>query len=76
MKFIPMTEARKKITDLAHLVAMGEEFTVTKEGEPVLKLSRPDKSNIRMLGVDDGRFDIPDSFNDPIDWAAPQDSNR
>jgi antitoxin (DNA-binding transcriptional repressor) of toxin-antitoxin stability system len=55
---------------------MGDEFVVTKEGVPVFKVTRPDESTERKLGVDDGMFEIPDSFNDPIDWAAPQDSNR
>ena len=76
MKNITISEARLHISDLAHRVQMGDEFVVTKEGVPVFKVSRPDESTERQLGVDDGMFDIPDSFNDPIDWAAPQDSNR
>ena len=55
---------------------MGDEFIVTEEGVPVVKVIRPDDSTERVLGVDDGMFEIPDSFNDPIDWVVPQESNR
>jgi antitoxin (DNA-binding transcriptional repressor) of toxin-antitoxin stability system len=76
MKTITTSEARLHISGLAHRVQMGNEFVVTKEGVAVFKVTRPDDSSERTLGVDDGMFEIPDSFNDPIDWAAPQDSNR
>lgn len=76
MKFVPITKARTHFTELVPQVAAGEEIIVTQRGKPVVKLVRVDVSGRRPLGVDVGVFTVPDSFDDPINWAAPQDSNR
>jgi prevent-host-death family protein len=72
MKFAPITDARMHFTDLIPQVAAGEEIIVTQRGKPVVKLVRVDVSGRRPIGV----FTVLDSFDDPIDWAAPQESNR
>ena len=72
MKNITISEARLHISDPAHRVQMGDEFVVTKAGVPVFRVTRPDESTERKLGVDDGMLQIPDSFNDPIDWLRPR----
>ncbi len=76
MKFVPITKARTHFTELVPQVAAGEEIIVTQRGKPVVKLVRVDVHGSRPLGNDEGVFTVPDSFDDPIDWAAPQESNR
>lgn len=76
MKFVPITKARMHFTELIPQVAAGEEIIVTQRGKPVVKLVRVDVHGRRPLGADEGVFTVPDSFDDPINWAAPQESNR
>ena len=45
---------------------MGDESFVTNQGKPVFKVTRPFITRDRMLEVDDGMFEIPDSVNDPM----------
>ena len=76
MKFIPITKARTHFTELIPQVAAGEEIIVTQRGKPVVKLVRVDVYGRRPLGTDEGAFIVPATFDDQIDWAAPQQSNR
>ena len=41
-----------------------------------MKVVRPDVPGQRRIGIDAGALSVPDSFDDPINWAAPQESNR
>ena len=76
MKFVPITKARTHFTELVPQVAAGEEIIITQRGKPVVKLVRVDVHGRRPLGADEGAFVVPDTFDDPIDWAAPQRSNQ
>ena len=75
MKFVSITKAKQDLSDMALQVAAGEEFTVTNRRVPIMKLVRADIPGHRPIGSDEGAFTVPDSFDDPIDWAAPQNSN-
>ncbi len=76
MKFMTISKARANLSELARHVAAGDETIVTQRGVPTLKIVRADIPGRRPLGVDVGAFRVPDSFDDPIDWSAPQESNR
>ena len=76
MKFITISKARVHLSELARGVSMGEEIVITQRGAPVMKLVRAGVPGRRPIGADEGSFTVPDSFDDPIDWAAPQGSNR
>lgn len=76
MKFITISKARMHFSELALHVAAGEEIIITQRGVPTMKVVRADVPGRRPLGADVGAFTVPDSFDDPIDWAAPQESNR
>ncbi len=54
-------------THLSRLIAEGEEVIIARYGEPVAKLIpiRP-KSEPRKPGSAKDRFEIPDSFFDPL----------
>ncbi|MCP4753255.1 MAG: type II toxin-antitoxin system Phd/YefM family antitoxin [Proteobacteria bacterium] len=54
-------------THLSRLIAEGEEVIIAKYGEPVARLVpiRP-KTEFRKPGSAKDRFDIPDSFFDPL----------
>ncbi len=76
MKFISVSRARANLSELIRSVEAGEEVIVTRGGVPAMKVVRPDIAGQRRIGIDVGAFTVPDSFDDPIDWAAPQESNR
>lgn len=76
MKFITISKARTNLSELVRSVEAGEEVIVTQRGVPAMKVVRPDVPGRRRLGIDAGAFTVPDTFDDPINWAAPQESNR
>lgn len=61
-----MHEAKTHLSRLIEEVAAGEEVVITRRGEAVARLvaSRPAAS--RRFGLDEGRFEIPESFDDPL----------
>ncbi len=64
---ISIYEARTYFFRLVARVAEGEEVVITREGKPVAKLvplegvKRP-----RPLGLDEGRYKVPDDFDAPL----------
>jgi len=46
-------------------VAAGDEIVITRSGRPVAKLVRVDRA-ARVLGQDEGRFEVPDDFDAPL----------
>lgn len=76
MRDIGITEAKARLSEIALRIAAGEEYTISNRGAPIMKLTRADIPGRRHLGSDTGAFTVPDSFDDPINWAAPQESNR
>jgi antitoxin (DNA-binding transcriptional repressor) of toxin-antitoxin stability system len=47
-------------------VAAGEEVVITRRGEAVASLVPVHRSSARRLGVDRGRFTVPDDFDAPL----------
>ena len=76
MKFITISRARANLSELVRSVEAGEKVIVTQRGVLAMKIVRPDIPGRRRLGLGAGVFTVPDTFDDPINWTAPQESNR
>ena len=68
-------EAAQQFSQLFSQVLKGEEIVITSGGEEMARLvpsfdtyknSDSDKKNIRVPGIDKGRFVVPDDFDDPL----------
>lgn len=59
-------EAKTTLSKLLRRVAGGEEITITHRGEPLAKLVPFDRRRERELGQDEGRWSVPDDFDEPL----------
>ena len=60
-------EAKTHLSRLLKRVAAGEEVIIAKAGKPVARLSPIIHEPPRpILGIDEGKFKVPDDFNDPL----------
>lgn len=67
MSEVGVHEAKTHLSKLLKRVMMGEEITITSRGEPVARLVRVvPEGRMRKLGWDEGKFVVPDDFNDPL----------
>ena len=60
---------RKAQIDLASLMrraAMGEDVVIARGHEPIARVIRLAPPQTQRLGIDEGKFTVPDDFNDPI----------
>lgn len=61
-----MHEAKSTLSELIRRVAAGEQVTITRGGEPVALLVPVPRRAPRRFGADEGLFDVPEDFNDPL----------
>lgn len=66
MKYIGLNEARTHFSRIMRRVAAGEEIVIARRGIPVARLVPMAPSDRRQLGIDEGRYTVPDDFNHPI----------
>ncbi|HEX5107649.1 MAG TPA: type II toxin-antitoxin system Phd/YefM family antitoxin [Vicinamibacterales bacterium] len=59
-------EAKTHLSRLLERVAAGDEITIAKAGKPVARLVPAGSSGERRLGIDAGRFVVPDDFNEAL----------
>ena len=60
-------QAKTHLSRLLQRVAGGEEITIARAGKPVARLiSVTASATLRPLGMDQGRFRVPDDFNAPL----------
>ena len=59
-------EAKTHLSRLLRRVAAGEEIVIARAGTPVALLTRVTEPKRRTLGVDEGKFEVPDDFNAPL----------
>ncbi|MFZ5471209.1 MAG: type II toxin-antitoxin system Phd/YefM family antitoxin [Myxococcota bacterium] len=60
-------EAKTHFSKLLAKVAAGEEVTITKAGRPVARLVPLEAKPVaRPLGLDAGRFEVPEDFDAPL----------
>lgn len=63
---VSVHEAKTHLSRLLQRIAEGEEVTITRSGHPVARLV-PIEDARPVFGVDEGRFVVPDDFDDPLD---------
>ncbi len=66
MAEVNVHEAKTHLSRLLLRVAGGEEIVIARAGKPVAKLVPVDSKPQRLIGQDDGLFDVPDDFDAPL----------
>jgi prevent-host-death family protein len=67
MKTVNIYEAKTRLSRLVEEAASGRDVIIARAGQPVARLTRlAGTERKRRLGVLDGRFRIPDDFNEPL----------
>lgn len=59
-------EAKTHLSRLLRAVEAGEEVTILRDGIAVARLVPVPRSVERIFGMDEGRFTVPDDFDDPL----------
>lgn len=60
-------EAKTNLSRLLSQVEKGEEVIIAKAGKPIAVLTKiDDYESKRKLGRDEGLFDVPEDFDDPL----------
>ncbi len=65
-KSVGVHEAKTHLSRLLEDVVAGEEVVITRRGEEVASLVPVRRSSARRLGIDRGRFVVPDDFDVPL----------
>ncbi len=65
-KSVGVHEAKTHLSRLIEDVAAGEEVVITRRGQAVASLGPPPSQAPRQFGVDEGRFVVPEDFDDPL----------
>ena len=66
MHQVTVHEAKTHLSRLLREIVDGEEVVITRSGRPVARLV-PIEEDRPVFGVDEGRFVVPDDFDDPLD---------
>jgi len=67
MKIVNVHDAKTHFSRLLNRAQEGEEFLIAKAGKPVARLGPLERrGKKRRLGLLNGKFKIPDDFNDPL----------
>ena len=59
-------EAKTHLSRLLVRVAGGEEIVIARAGKPVARLVPVEPKPQRVIGQDDGLFEVPDDFDAPL----------
>lgn len=65
-KSVGVHEAKTHLSRLLERVSAGEEITITRRGEEVARLVPVRPAGVRRLGIDRGRYTVPDDFDAPL----------
>lgn len=66
MHQVTVHEAKTHLSRLLREIAEGEEVVITRSGQPVARLVAIQEGR-PVFGVDEGRFVVPDDFDEPLD---------
>lgn len=67
MTQVNVHEAKTNLSRLLNRVVEGEEIIIAKAGRPVARLVPIERRpRPRILGQDEGLFEVPDDFDDPL----------
>jgi prevent-host-death family protein len=59
-------EAKTHLSRLLRQVMAGDEVVITRGGTPIAKLVPVHATGKRVLGIDEGLFEVPDDFDAPL----------
>ena len=59
-------QAKTHLSRLLRQAVAGEEIVITRSGQPVARLVAV-RDNRPIFGIDEGRFVVPDDFDEPLD---------
>lgn len=66
MRSVSLKEAQAGLVDLVNEALAGEDVVISREGRPLVRLMPvPVARTERKFGIDQGKFAVPDDFNDP-----------
>jgi prevent-host-death family protein len=66
MRKVSLGEAQAGLVDLVNEALAGEEVVISREGRPLVRLMPVSAvRGERRFGIDQGKFVVPDTFNDP-----------
>jgi antitoxin (DNA-binding transcriptional repressor) of toxin-antitoxin stability system len=57
-------------------VALGEEIVISRGGEPIARLVPAARRGKRNLGIDRGRYEVPEDFDAPLPDAVIREFER
>jgi prevent-host-death family protein len=66
MEEVSVHEAKTHLSRLLRRVALGEEIVISRGGEPIARLVPATHRKSRTLGLDRGRYEVPDDFDAPL----------
>lgn len=66
MTTVGVHEAKTHLSRLLQLVESGEEVVIERHGEPVARLVAAGSKRNPIFGYDEGRFVVPEDFNEPL----------
>ena len=66
MHQVSVHEAKTHLSRLLRRATAGEDVVITRSGRPVVRLV-PVEEDGPVFGIDEGRFVVPDDFDDPLD---------
>jgi prevent-host-death family protein len=66
MAEVNVHEAKTHLSRLLQRVAGGEEIVIARAGKPIARLVPVDPRPQRVIGQDEGLFEIPDDFDAPL----------
>jgi prevent-host-death family protein len=66
MAEVNVHEAKTQFSRLLKRVAAGEEITIARAGIPVARLVPISPAPQRLLGLDEGLFEVPEDFDAPL----------
>jgi prevent-host-death family protein len=65
-KSVGVHEAKTNLSKLLELVLSGEEIAITRRGEEIARIVPTPRRGARRLGIDRGRFSVPEDFDAPL----------
>ena len=66
MRQVSVPEAKTHLSRLLRQVVAGVDVVITRSGKPLARLVAIE-DELPVFGVDEGRFVVPDDFDDPLD---------
>lgn len=69
-KSVGVHEAKTNLSKLLERVSAGEEVAITRRGEEIARLVPIRRTGARRLGIDRGRWTVPEDFDAPLPDAV------